>query len=61
MMYIAKTDFKAYKLGEVKKGQEVPFNKSWLDAGMIEESEAKPEPEKKLETKPEKRKGKKAK
>lgn len=60
-MYIAKKDFKAYKLGDVKKGKEVPFNKSWIDAGLIEEVESKPEPDKKLETKPEKQKGKKVK
>jgi hypothetical protein len=55
-MYIAKKDFKAYMLGKVKKGQEVGFNKSWLDAGLIEEAESKPEEKKNLETKPKKQK-----
>ena len=53
-MYIATQNFKAYMVGEVEKGQEVPFNKTWLDAGMIEES--KPEPEKEIESKPHKQK-----
>lgn len=55
-MYIAKKDFKAYKLGLVKKGSETPFNKSWLDAGLIEEVESKPEPKKAIEVKPHKQK-----
>lgn len=37
-MYKATQNFKSYKLGKVKKGQEVPFNQTWLDEGMIEES-----------------------
>jgi len=63
-MYTATKDFKAYAVGDVKKGQEVPFNKCWLDAGMIVES--KPEQKKEIETKPQpenkiqtKKKGKK--
>ena len=55
-MYIATQNFKAYMVGEVEKGQEVPFNKTWLDAGMIEEVESKPEPKKEIESKPHKQK-----
>jgi hypothetical protein len=55
-MYIAKKNFKAYTLGDVKKGQEVGHNKAWLDAGLIEEVESKPEAKKEIETKPKKQK-----
>jgi hypothetical protein len=55
-MYIATQKFKAYMVGEVEKGQEVPFNKTWLDAGMIEEVESKPEPKQEIESKPHKQK-----
>ena len=55
-MHIAKKNFKAYYLGDIKEGQEVPFNKTWFDAGLIEEVESKPEPKKELETKPHKQK-----
>ena len=59
-MYIATQNFKAYMVGEVEKGQEVPFNKTWLDAGMIKEVESevesKPEPKKEIESKPHKQK-----
>jgi hypothetical protein len=51
-MYIATQDFNAYVLGDVKKDQETPFNKTWLDAGLIKEVEFKPEPKKAIETKP---------
>ena len=43
-------------VGEVEKGQEVPFNKTWLDAGMIQEVESKPESKKEIESKPHKQK-----
>lgn len=52
-MYIAKKAFKSYKLGDIKKGQEVSKNQAWLDADLIEEKphkevvETKPEPKKK--------------
>lgn len=49
-MYVAAKNFKSYKLGEFKKGQEVEYKKEWLDAGLIE---TKPEPVEKKETKPE--------
>ena len=58
-MYTAKTDFKSYYYGDKKKGDQVEFNKTLLDGGLIEE---KPTIEPVLETKPEpkpKRKGKK--
>ena len=57
-MYIAKQNFKSYKLGVIKKGQEVEHKKAWLDAGLIE---IKPEPKAKIETKPEPKKAKKTK
>ncbi|MGB1321749.1 MAG: hypothetical protein ACPG5L_12535 [Vibrio gallaecicus] len=55
-MYIATKNFKAYMVGEVKQGQEVPFNKAWLDAGLIKEVESKPVQKKEIETKPKKQK-----
>ncbi|MGB1321438.1 MAG: hypothetical protein ACPG5L_10950 [Vibrio gallaecicus] len=55
-MYIATQNFKAYMVGEVKEGQEVSFNKTWLDAGMIKEVESKPVQKKEIETKPKKQK-----
>ena len=58
-MYIAKQNFKSYMLGEVKKGDEVPFNEAWEKADLIEKSETKPEPVAQLETKPEPKKAKK--
>ena len=51
-MYIATQDFKAYILGDVKKDDELSFNKAWLDAGLIKEVQFKPEPKKTIETKP---------
>jgi hypothetical protein len=51
-MYIATQDFKAYILGNVKKDQELEFNKAWLDAGLIKEVQFKPEPKKEIEVKP---------
>lgn len=45
-MYQATRDFNSYHLGDIKKGQEVPLNKAWLEAGLIEikpEMEIKPE------------------
>ena len=54
-MYIATQNFKSYFLGEIKKGQVVEHKKAWLDAGLIE---TKPEPQAKIETKPENRKAK---
>lgn len=59
-MYIAKTDFNSFIQGKKKKGDMVEFNQTFLDAGLIEEAETKPEPQVKLETKPmPKKKGKK--
>lgn len=58
-MYIATKDFKSYKLGLKKKGEEVEFNQFWLDAGLI--AEGKPEPKAKIETKPEPKKKKETK
>lgn len=55
-MYIATQNFKAYMVGEIEEGKEVPFNKTWLDAGMIKEVESKPEQKKEIETKPKKQK-----
>ena len=58
-MYTAKKDFNSYHVGSVKAGDKVKFNKTWLDAGLIEE---KPAIEPVLETKPEpklKKKGRK--
>jgi hypothetical protein len=57
-MYISAKDFTAYTLGKIKKGQELPFNKVWLDAGLIVEAETKPEAKPELETKPQKQKKK---
>jgi len=54
-MYIATKEFKTYHLGVIKKGQEVEHKKSWIDAGLIE---IKPEPQAKIETKPEPKKAK---
>ena len=42
--------------GEKKKGDTVEFNKAFLDAGLIEEVETKPEPKAELETKPQPKK-----
>lgn len=56
-MYKATQDFKSYKHGTFKKGEEVPFNKQWLEAGLIED---KPDTPKK-ETKPKKQKAKETK
>jgi len=57
-MYIAKKDFTAYTVGDVKSGEPVEFNKTWLDAGLIEEKpliepvlETKPQPKSKRKTK----------
>lgn len=58
MAYVAKKDFRAYKYGEFKKGQEVPYKKAWVEAGLIEERSTKPEPKKELEKKPEPKKKK---
>ena len=55
-MYIATEDFNSYDQGKKKKGDEVKFNKTFFDAGMIEEK-AHIEPRK--ETKPELKKAKK--
>ena len=57
-MYIAKENFNSYMLGKIKKGDEVKFNKTFFEAGIIEK---KPEQSEILETKPQpkKRKGKK--
>ena len=58
-MYIATKDFKSYAQGEKKKGEKVEFNQTFLEAGLIEEVETKPEPKVSIETKPEpKKKGK---
>ena len=57
-MYIAKQDFQAYMVGKVKKGEVTLYNKSWLDGGLIEEVESKPEPKQEIETKPHKQKKK---
>ena len=57
-MYIAKENFNSYMLGKIKKGDELAFNKTWLEAGMIEK---KPEQSDILETKPEPKKAKKTK
>jgi len=54
-MYIATQDITSYKHGKIKKGQQAPFNESWLDAGLIKEGkEKKPQPRKQVETKPHK-------
>ena len=55
-MYVAKKEFKAYKYGAFKKGDETPYKEAWAEAGLIEEG--KPEPKKELETKPEPKKKK---
>jgi len=57
-MYIATQDFRAYMVGEVKKGEVTLYNKAWLDGGLIEEVDSKPEPKKEIETKPNKQKKK---
>ena len=57
-MYIAAKDFSAYTVGDVKAGDKVEFNKTWLDAGLIEE---KPLIEPVLETKPQPKSKRKAK
>lgn len=58
-MYIATKYFKSFAQGEKDKGDKVDFNQTFLDAGLIEEAEIKPEPKIDLETKPEpKKKGK---
>jgi hypothetical protein len=48
-MYIATQDFKSYFLGDIKKGQDIEYKKTWLDSGLIE---IKPEPKAVIETKP---------
>lgn len=57
-MYVATKAFKSPHLRKTfKKGDEVPYNKAWLDGGLIEEGkpapkkETKPEPAKKKATK----------
>jgi len=57
-MYIAKKDFTAYTIGDVKAGDPVEFNKTWLEFGLIEE---KPAIESVLETKPQPKPKRKAK
>jgi hypothetical protein len=57
-MYIATKDFNSYMLGSVKKDDELSFNKTWLDAGLIKEVNFKPDPKKAIETKPLKQQGK---
>ena len=35
-MYIAKERFISYIRGQIEKGQDIEYNKAWLDAGLIE-------------------------
>lgn len=66
-MYVATQDFNSYLFGSVKKGDKVQFNKTFFDAGMIEEVEevqdieVKPEIKPAVQTKPHnyKKKGRK--
>lgn len=56
-MYKATQNFKSYKLGDIKQGQEVDHNQTWEDEGLIE-LETKPQPKAEIETKPKKTKAK---
>jgi len=59
MEYTCKKPFRTPINGQLEKGDDVQYNKTWLDAGLIEE---KPAIEPVLETKPQpkpKKKGKK--
>lgn len=61
-MYIATQDFKPYRQGPKKKGDQVEFNPVFLEAGLIEEvDETKPHQSKDIETKPEPKKAKQTK
>ena len=52
-MFKATQDINSPVYGKIKKGQEVPFNQTWADAGLIEQShESKPEPKASKQTKP---------
>ena len=53
-MYVAKQDFNSYVQGKKKKGDEVEYNQSLFDSGLIEEKPEKTE----LETKPQPKKKK---
>jgi len=55
-MFVARKDFKSYKHGSFKKGDEAPHKSAWIEAGLIEEATKKPSP--KMETKPEPKKKK---
>jgi len=58
-MYIATQDFNSPTQGAKKKGDEVEYNATWYNEGIIEEAtETKPEKTATVETKPH-RKGKK--
>jgi len=58
-MYVAKQDFNSYAQGKKKKGDEVEYNETLLNSGLIEEAGTKPAQKVKLETKPEPKKAKK--
>lgn len=61
-MYVATQDINSYLKGKIKKGDQVEFNQTFLDAGLIAEvdkkPETKPEVNAQVETKPHKQKKK---